>query len=118
MTYIDDDEDGPTAGEWQEEVRQLTASLGAAEDELCRVLDVLDKTETALANAESELLEAARIAADSLAASQELEAKLREAEDTTKALRAALEKYGSHIDGCGHGWACSCGFYEVLGRAI
>jgi uncharacterized coiled-coil DUF342 family protein len=28
----------------------------------------------------------------------------------------ALNKYGHHVDGCGHGWSCNCGYYEVLAK--
>lgn len=47
---------------------------------------------------------------DHIALMKELEAVKMERDE----LVAALSKYGHHIEGCGHGWSCSCGFYAAL----
>ena len=44
----------------------------------------------------------------------ELQAELAACKRDAERYKAALRKYGHHIEGCGHGWSCECGFLECF----
>jgi hypothetical protein len=42
------------------------------------------------------------------------EERIKELTREIQHLKIALSKYGHHIDGCGHGWQCNCGFLDLF----
>ena len=43
-----------------------------------------------------------------------LELRIKELNTEIQRLKVALSKYGHHLDGCGHGWHCNCGFLDLF----
>lgn len=46
-----------------------------------------------------------------------LELRIKELTAEIQRLKIALSKYGHHIEGCGHGWSCTCGYLDVMVKA-